>query len=44
MCPGNETSQCALGMGLENSPGNGTIHCTLGMGLTKVSWEWDYPK
>ena len=43
MCPGNATSQCALGMGLANSPGNGTIHCALGMGLTNVPWEWDYP-
>ena len=36
MCPGNGTSQCALGMGLANSPGNGTIQCAMGMGLTNV--------
>ena len=36
MCPGNGTSQCALGMGLANSPGNGTIPCAMGMGLTNV--------
>ena len=41
MCPGNETIQCALGMGLANviCPGNGTIQCALGMGLVNVSWE-----
>ena len=31
-CPGNGTSQYALGMGLSN----GTSQCALGMG-------WDYP-
>ena len=41
MCPGNGTSQCALGMRLANSPGNGTIQCALGLGLTNVPWEWD---
>ena len=35
MCPGNETSQSALGMGPSN------VH--LGMGLANVPWEWDYP-
>ena len=41
MCPGNRTSQCALGMGQDNSPGNGTIECALGIGLSNVPWEWD---
>ena len=41
MCPGNGTSQCALGMRLANSPGNGTIQCALGMGLANVPLEWD---
>ena len=50
MCPGNGTSQCALGMGLENvlydwdypmCPGNWASQCTLGMGLFNVPWEWD---
>ena len=50
MCPGNGTSQCALGMRLANvpwewdyliSPGNGTIQCALGMGLANVPWELD---
>ena len=36
MCPGNRTSQCALGMGLANSPGNGTIQCAMEMGQTNV--------
>ena len=50
MCPGNGTSQSALGMGLENVPcewdypicrGNGTSECAQGMGLFNVPWEWD---
>ena len=50
MCPGNGTSQCALGMGLVNvlyewdypmCPGNWASQCTLGMGLFNVPWEWD---
>ena len=50
MCPGNETSQCSLGMGLANvlyewdnplCPGNGTSQCALEMGLANVPWEWD---
>ena len=41
MCPGNETSQCALGMGLTMSLGNGTIQCALGMRVSNVLWEWD---
>ena len=45
MCPGNEASQCALGMGLANvpwdwdypmCPGNETSQCSLGMGLANV--------
>ena len=48
MCPGNESIQCARGMGLSNVPwewdypmclGNGTIQCVLGMGLANVPWE-----
>ena len=40
MCPGNDSIQCALGMGLANvpwewdypmSPGNGASQCALGM-------------
>ena len=50
MCPGNETSQSALGMGQANVPwiwdypmylGNGTSQCAQGMGLSNVPWEWD---
>ena len=50
MCHGNETSQCALGMGLANVlcewdypmyPGNGTIQCALEMGLSNVPRECD---
>ena len=50
MCPGNGTSQCALGMGLAYVrreldkpmyPGNGTIQCALGMGLANVLCKWD---
>ena len=50
MCPENETSQSALGMGLANVPweldypmglGNGTSQCVQGMGLSYVPWEWD---
>ena len=49
MCPGNGTSQCALGMGLANvpweweyqmCPGKGTIQCALEMGLVNVPREW----
>ena len=45
MCLRNETSQCALGMGLSNVPWewdnqmchvNGTSQCALGMGLSNV--------
>ena len=50
MCPGNGTSQCALGMGLTNMicewdypmcPGNETSQCSLGMGLAYVLYELD---
>ena len=50
MCPGNGTSQFALGMGQANVPwewdypmciGNGTSQCALEMGLSNVPWEWD---
>ena len=46
MCPGNGTSQSALGMGLANvlnewdypmCLGNGTSQCAQGMGLSNVS-------
>ena len=45
MCPGNGTSQSALGMGLANvlyewdypmCPGNWASQCTLGKGLANV--------
>ena len=50
MCPGNESIQCAPGMGLSNvpwewdypmCPGNETSQCALGMGLANVPWKWD---
>ena len=41
MCPGNGTSQCAMGMGLANVPWNKTIQCAPGMGLSNVPCEWD---
>ena len=50
MCPGNESSQCALGMKLAKvpwewdypiCPGNECIQCALGIGLSNVPWEWD---
>ena len=50
MCPGNGTSQCALGMGLTKTicewdypmcPGNETSQCSLGMGLAYVLYELD---
>ena len=50
MCPGNGTSQSALGMGLANVPwewaypmclGNGTSQSAQGMGLSNEPWEWD---
>ena len=50
MCPGNEDSQCALGMKLAKvpwewdypiCPGNECIQCALGIGLSNVPWEWD---
>ena len=50
MCPGNRTSQCALGIGLANVfwewdypmfPGNETSKCALGMGLANLPWERD---
>ena len=39
MCPGNETSQCALGTGLANVPLEWAIQCALGMRLANVPWE-----
>ena len=50
MCPGNGTSQSALGTALANVPwewdypmfpGNGTCQCALGLRLSNVPWEWD---
>ena len=50
MHPGNETSQCSLGMRLAYvlfeldypiCPGNGARQCVQGMGLDNVPWEWD---
>ena len=49
MCPGNGTSQSALGMGLANVQWewdylmcleNGTSQCTLGIGQANVPSEW----
>ena len=39
--PGNEASQCALGMGLSNVCWEETSKCALGMGLANVPREWD---
>ena len=50
MCPGNETSQSALGMGLANvpwewdnlmCPEDRTSQYAQGMGLSNAPWEWD---
>ena len=41
MCPGNGTSQCALGMNYPRCPGKGTSQSALGKGLAYVPWEWD---
>ena len=43
MCPGNGTSQCALGMGLANVPWEWDYPMCPGMGLANVPWEWDNP-
>ena len=39
MCPGNETSQCSLGMGLSHVPWEWDNQYALGMGLVNVPWE-----
>ena len=50
MCPGNGTSQCALGKELANVPREWdypmchvkeTSQCAKGMGLSNVHWDWD---
>ena len=42
MCPGNGTSQCALGMRLSYVPfGMGLANVPFGMGLANVPWERD---
>ena len=41
MCPGNGTSQCALGMGRSNVPWEWDYPMCPGMGLSNVSWEWN---
>ena len=38
MCPGNATSQCALGMGLANLPWEWDY--TMCPGNGNVPWEW----
>ena len=43
MCPGNETSQCSLGMGLAYELYELDYPMSPGMGLANVPWEWDYP-
>ena len=39
MCPGNGTSQCALGMGLSNVYWEWDNTMCPGMGLVNVPWE-----
>ena len=41
MCPGNGTSQCALGMGLANVLWEWDYPMCPGNGLANVPWEWD---
>ena len=43
MCPGNETSQCALGMGLSNVPWEWDYTMCSGKELANVLCKWDYP-
>ena len=46
MCPGNETIQCALGMGLANPMRLANVPWewdALEIGQANVPWEWDYP-
>ena len=39
MCPGNRTSQCALGMGLANVPWEWDYPMYAGKELDNVPWE-----
>ena len=41
MCPGNGTSQCALGLGLSNVPWEWDYPMYAGKKLANVPWEWD---
>ena len=41
MCPGNWTSQCALGMGLSNVAWEWDYPMYAGKKLANVPWEWD---
>ena len=41
MCPGNETSQCSLGMRLANVLYEWDYPMGPEMGLANVPWEWD---
>ena len=41
MCPGNGTSQSALGMGLSNVPWEWDNPMYAGNELANVLWEWD---
>ena len=43
MCPGNGTSQSALGMGLANVLWKWDYPMCPGNGLANVPGEWDYP-
>ena len=43
MFPGNETSQCTLGMGLSNVPWEWDYQMCSGKELTNVLCKWDYP-
>ena len=41
ICPGNESIQCALGMGLSNVPLEWDSPMFAGKELANVPWEWD---
>ena len=41
MCPGNGTSQCAMGIGLSNVPWEWDYPMYAGKELANLPWEWD---
>ena len=43
MCPGNGTSQCALGIGQSNVPWEWDYPMCSGKELANVLCKWDYP-